>query len=257
MTEQNQNLAGIARKKRYLYLVEKMYGGKPLSKQEIKELEDFEAEPLDEAIVKTIDEVAKIMDVSWRTVYRWKRDGMPITKDGNYNLEEIKKWYEEKIGSVDEGATEGRAYWDEKIRMYKASLLELELKKMTGELLPRDEVEKNRITRIIAVKRAFLALPTRLASAMAMKEPKEIETTLYEAIAEIIDEFAGVRSATASQSEKPKFLGVNNDKNIALECTKREERKPNVKKKETQTNLDTAGKVSVEASGEDNSQPMG
>jgi len=226
VAEQNQNLAGIARKKRYLYLIEKMYSGKPLSKQEIKELEDFEAEPLDEAIVKTTDEVAKIMDVSWRTVYRWKRDGMPVTKDGNYNLEEIKKWYEDKIGSVDEGATEGRAYWDEKIRMYKASLLELELKKMTGELLPRDEVEKNRIVRIIAVKRAFLALPTRLASAMAMKEPREIEAILYESIAEIIDEFAG-------------------------------ERKPNVKKKETQANLDTAVKISVEAPGKDNSQPMG
>jgi hypothetical protein len=91
VTEQKQNLAEIARKKRYLHLIEKLHSGTALSKQEIKELEDFEAEPLGDAIVKTIEEVAKIMEVNWRTVYRWKRDGMPVTKAGFYDLEEIKR----------------------------------------------------------------------------------------------------------------------------------------------------------------------
>lgn len=195
MSEQNQNknLADIARKKRYLHLIEKLHGGTPLSKQEIKELEDFEAEPLGDTIVKTIDEVAKIMEVNWRTVYRWKRDGMPVTKDGNYNLEEIKEWYDKRTGRTNDEEIEGKIYWETKLRKYKATLLELELKRVTEELLPRDEVEKGRIARIIAVKRSFLALPTRLAPILAMKEPREIETLLYEAISEIIDEFAGVR----------------------------------------------------------------
>lgn len=223
MSEQNQNLAEIARKKRYLHLIEKMHSGKPLSKQEIKELEDFEAEPIGDTTVKTIEEVAKIMDVNWRTIYRWKRDGMPVTKDGYYDLEEIKKWYEEKTGNKDESTTEGKAYWDEKIKKYKATLLKLELKKATAELLPREEVEKGRIARIIAVKRSFLALPTRLAPVLAMKEPREIEAILYEAIIEIIEEFARDDNSERSGQE----------------------------------NLDISGEANVETAGEDNSQPVG
>jgi phage terminase Nu1 subunit (DNA packaging protein) len=225
VTEQNknQNLAEIARKKRYLHLIEKLHSGTALSKQEIKELEDFETEPLGDTVVKTIEEVARIMDVNWRTVYRWKREGMPVTKDGYYDLDEIKRWYDGRSGSIDE-ETEGKIYWETKLRKYKASLLELELKKVTGELLLRDEVEKGRIARIIAVKRAFLALPTRLAPVLAMKEPREIEVELYEAISEIIDEFAGV---------------INDHK------------------KTGQKNMDAGGTTGVEASGKDNSQPVG
>ena len=83
MADQKQSLADIARKKRHLHLIEKMHGGAPLTKPEIAELELFEAEPLAPTVVKTIEEVAKVMDVSYRTVQRWKQDGMPTTKDGN------------------------------------------------------------------------------------------------------------------------------------------------------------------------------
>ncbi|MBL8012431.1 MAG: hypothetical protein JNN05_01150 [Candidatus Omnitrophica bacterium] len=68
----------------------------------------------------------------------------------------------------------------------------MDLKKATGELISKEEVEKGRIDRIIAVKRTFLSLPTRIAPTLSMREPREVETILYEAIAEIIDEFSGV-----------------------------------------------------------------
>ena len=219
--KQNQNLAELARKKRYLHLIEKLHSGTPLSKTEIKELEEFEAEPLDPTIVKTMEEVAKVMEVSYRTVQRWKKDGMPVTHDGYYDLDAIKAWHDER-GIVDDEVIEGKAYWEEKIRKYKATLLELDLKKAIGELVSRDDVERGRIARIIVVKRSFLALPTRLAPVLAMREPREIETVLYEAIAEIIDEFAG-------------------EKNVSTESN----------------NMDEAGTAGLEASGEDNSQPVG
>jgi len=186
-------------------------------------LEEFEAEPLNPAVVKTMEEVAKVMDVSYRTVQRWKKDGMPTTSDGFYNLDEIKDWHDER-GITDGEETEGKAYWEEKIRKYRATLLELELKKTQSELISSDEVERGRITRIIAVKRSFLALPTRLAPALYMQEPREIEAILYEAIAEIIDEFSG---------------DVNEDI------------------KTGQGNLDADGAAGVETPGEDNGQPVG
>lgn len=222
MADQKPNLAEIARKKRHLHLIEKMHSGKALTKPEITELEQFEAEPLAPTVVKTMEEVARVMGVSYRTVQRWKQDGMPTTQDGFYDLDQIKEWHAAR--SDKDEIQESKEYWEERISSYKASLLELDVKKATGELISKEEVEKGRIDRIIAVKRTFLALPTTLAPALSMREPREVEAILYEAITEIIDEFSGV---------------INEEPNTG------------------QDNLDTSGTPSVEASGEDNSQPMG
>ena len=192
-----------------------------MTKPEIKELEEFEKEPQESTIVKSAEEVAQFMDVSERTVYRWRNEGMPVTKDGYYDLERIRVWFEEREKT---GDGEGKAYWEEKIRKYRATLLELELKKATAELISSEEVERGRIIRIIAVKRSLLALPTRLAPALSMQEPREIEVILYEAISEIIDEFAGT---------------INENTETG------------------QGNLDTSGAAGVEASSEDNGQPVG
>ncbi len=229
MTEQKQNLAEIARKKRHLHLIEKLHNGKALTKQEIAELEQFEAEPLAPTVVKTLEEVAKVMDVSYRTVYRWKKDGMPVTSDGFYDLEQIKTWHVHKKDKNKNPATEGKDFWDEKIRKYKAAMLELELKKATGDFVSKDEVEKGCIARVIAVKRTLLALPTRLAPALAMKEPREIEAALYEALSEIVDEFAGTRRL------QDEFCNKNGG----------------------QDGLDRNGTAGLEASGKDNGQPLG
>jgi phage terminase Nu1 subunit (DNA packaging protein) len=219
VTDKNQNLAEIARKKRHLYLIEKMQSRKPLTAQEIAELEQFEAEPLGPAVVKTMEEVARVMDVAYRTVQRWKKDGMPTTKEGFYDLDEIKAWYEQR--KVDQA--EDRAYWNTKILKHKATLLEMEVKKATFELMPREEVERGRIARIIAVKRSFLALPTRMAPVLAMKEPREIEAELYQAIIEIIEEFARDDDSNDTRQES----------------------------------LDASGEAGVETAGEDNGQPVG
>ncbi len=199
MADQKQNLAEIARKKRHLHLIEKMHSGKALTKPEITELEQFEAEPLAPTVVKTMEEVAKVMDVSYRTVQRWKQDGMPTTPDGFYDLEEIKTWHASRTEKDKTELQESKEYWDEKISRYKATKLELDLKKATGELVSREEVDKGRIARIIAVKRAFLVLPRVMAPKLAMKEPREIEAELYEAISDVIDEFSGVINDTAGQ----------------------------------------------------------
>jgi len=188
---QNQSIAELASKRRYIYLVEKMQRG-TLTRSEIAELRQFEIGPLPSTIVKTAEEVAKIMEVTYRTVQRWKREGMPVTREGFYDLEEIKAWH---LSRTEKGKrAKGKDFWDEKISKFKAGLLELELLQTTGMLLPKEEVERERINRIMAVKRTFLALPTRMAPILAMKEPREIEALLYEALGEIIDEFAGAKT---------------------------------------------------------------
>jgi phage terminase Nu1 subunit (DNA packaging protein) len=193
MTEQKKSLAEIAKKQRYLYLVENLQKGKTLTKQEIAELEKFEAEPLPSMVVKTYQEVAKVLEVSIKTVQRWKKEGMPVTKDGYYDLEQVKEWQIKRIEESKKFDKESKAYWDQKLLRGKVEKIEFEIKQMRGELVPKEDVEQERVARIMAVKRAFLALPTALAPTLAMREPREIQTTLYEVIGEIIDDFAGVR----------------------------------------------------------------
>jgi len=187
-----KSLAEIAKKKRQLYLYNKLQSGKPLSVSEIKEIEAFEGSPLSPGVVRTQGEVAQALGVDKRTVERWANQGMPVTSEGNYDLLDIKAWRMTKQCCKNLGETE-KEKWDIEYRKNKALLIKIEYEKTLGQLMSRDEVEKGRIARIIAVKRSFLALPTRLAPILAMREPREIETILYEAIVEIIEEFAGVR----------------------------------------------------------------
>jgi len=227
VTFNKQSIAELADKRRYLYLVEKMQRG-ALTRSEIVELRRYEAGPLPDTIVKTAEEVAKVMEVTYRTVQRWKREGMPVTKEGFYDLEEIKAWH---LSTLTKGKrAKGKDFWDEKISKFKAGLLELELLETSGMLLPKEEVERDRINRIMTVKRTFLALPTRMAPILAMKEPREIEALLSEAIGEIIDEFAG-----AKQDEQNKVLD----------------------KEAGSAGLDKGREASLEAPGEDKRQPLG
>ncbi len=187
-----KGIAEIAKKKRQLYLYNKLQSGKPLSVSEIKEVEIFEGSPLSPGVVRTQGEVAQALGVDKRTVERWVSQDMPVTSEGNYDLLDIKAWRMTKQWCKNLGETE-KEKWDIEYRKNKALLIKIEYEKTLGELVSREEMEKGRIARILAVKRSFLALPTRLAPVLAMREPREIETVLYEAIVEIIEEFAGVR----------------------------------------------------------------
>ena len=189
MTDKKQNLVEIAKKKRHLALIEKMQKG-ALTKQEITELEEFEQ---GFRVRRTIKGVAKAMKVSYRTVQRWKRENMPVTKDGLYDLDIIKEWRDTKDGLLSQDEIEGRAHWQAETFKHRARLLEIEVKKAEDELVLRKEVEKGWNARILAVKAEFLALPDRIAPLLAMKEAREIKTILYESLAEITDEFAGVK----------------------------------------------------------------
>ena len=190
-----QSIAEIAKKKRQLYLYNKMQSGKPLSVSEIKEVEAFEASTLSPGVVRTQAEVAQALGVTKRTIERWVSQGMPITREGNYDLLDIKAWKvtRKRFKYLKDNEKEK---WDIEYRKNKALIIKIEYEKTLGQLISREEVEKGRIARILAVKNAFLVLPTRLAPLLAMKEPVEIQEILYENIAEILDDFAGVRKGS-------------------------------------------------------------
>jgi len=141
-------------------------------------------------IVKTVEELAEAMHVSDRTILRWKKKGMPITEEGYYDLEAVRTWNKKRLGLLPTTESDGEPYWRKMIAKNRARLLEVQVKKLEGKLLSKEEVELREITRIIEAKKVFLALPGIVAPTLAMKAAEKVETILYKAMNEIIDDFA-------------------------------------------------------------------
>ena len=140
--------------------------------------------------VKTVKELAKAMYVTERTVLRWKKKGMPLKKEGFYDLGAVGIWRKKMLGLIRTSKSDGEPYWREMLAKNRALLLEAKLKKLEGELLSRQEVEMRERTRIRELKSLFLVLPRQIAPMLAMKKSEEIELILYKAMSEIVNNFA-------------------------------------------------------------------
>lgn len=180
------NLLEIARQQRHVKIIEKMQMGMPLTQSEMKELAKYEGGESSPGIVDSQEQVAKVFRVSVRTVANWAKDGMPVTKEGRYDIVEIQAWKFHK------GRKKGNQNddWDAKYREYKAKLEEIKLKTTIGELIAMREVEAGLVEISIAIKRALLALPRSVAPRLVGLEPREMEGIIRERVEEIINLFA-------------------------------------------------------------------
>ncbi len=205
MDEKKTNLAEIARKKRYLSLVEKMGRGAALSNKEIKELEGFEkseSNKMDFVVNDgTVDlpTISLYLDKSTRMVRRYITQGMPIIRDKSgeifrFKVSEVFKWYYSGKDSDDDGGK----YWDKEYKKSRAQINNLLLKEKEGALIAFDEhvsIVKNQIR---GIKTGFLRLPKHVAPKLHQQDPKVICEILDEEIRFIINQFAETKNANKS-----------------------------------------------------------
>ncbi len=198
MDEKRTNLAEIARKKRYISLVEKMGRGSALSAKEIKELEGFEKSDGVKNEVSTNDgtvdlvAISLYLDKSTRMVRRYISQGMPVIRDDSgeitrFKVSEVFKWYYSGKGADEDG---GKEYWDNEYRKSRAQINKLLLKEKEGELIAFEEhasIVKNQIR---GIKTGFLRLPKHVAPKLYQQDPKVICDILDEEIRFIINQFA-------------------------------------------------------------------
>jgi len=198
MDEQNRNLTEIAKKKRYIALVEKL-SRSTLTQKEVKELEGFEkanARPEIDVIAGTIDlpTMSVFLEKSPRMVRRYIDQGMPVIRDSageifRFKVNDVFKWlYGSKAGD-----DEGKEYWDNEYRKNRAKLSEIELRQKEGEVISFEDhvsIVKNQVR---GVKTGFLRLPKHVAPKLYQQEPKVICEILDEEIRFIINQFAGMR----------------------------------------------------------------
>lgn len=150
-----------------------------------KKAENPEKKQLPPNVVETQVLVAKHFNVKARTVQYWIQDGMPVTPDGLYNLDEIRAWknrQEEKRKKIKDPQDP-----DVRFRTAKARLAEIELAKRMGELLPKEEVEAEWLSAIITFKKGLMGLPKRIAPQLAGLEAKEIQAVLTKRVRELLE----------------------------------------------------------------------
>ena len=182
------SLFEIAKRSRYLVLVEKLQRGQPLSRSELSELKRFEAADLPDGFLETIAQVSKTFGVSERTVYNWLKNGMPVTESGHYDIASIYAWKIQREGSGEDSGQKQK--WETHFRQYRALTAEIEYRKKLGELVTREEVEEGRVLRILTIKKALLGLPDRLAPQVVNLDIKKAKEIIKIRIEEIINDFA-------------------------------------------------------------------
>lgn len=187
-----------------MYLLEKIKNNQPLTRTEIEELIEHEKKikqqkrvkktaVADEQVINSQKAAAKYAYVNVRTIRRWVKAGMSTGKlDGKIiYIKEFLDFYKLNEGkeSSRDRKREQKAQADYKT--IKAQLLELELKIKQGQLIERDQIEKERIVRILTVKRALLGLGRKLAPRLAtIKTPRKIQVRIDEEVRSIIEKFA-------------------------------------------------------------------
>ena len=141
-------------------------------------------------------DVAEFYGVTAQAVGLWvKNEGCPRDDDGTYNLKDVNEW---RTSQETEGprtateieATERKKIADAEIAENKARRSSIELGELEGRYLLRDEVEKGRVARIVAVKAAMEKMHTKLAPLLTMKSKAEVSSILYEATQEIMEQFS-------------------------------------------------------------------
>jgi phage terminase Nu1 subunit (DNA packaging protein) len=233
------NVVEMAKKKRHIHLLEKLQKSQPLTSSELKELSKYESGPDEPGIVDSQEQVAKAFGVSLRTIAYWAKDGMPVTRDGRYDLKEIQAWrFILKHGDGDQsngkpGSKKALEEWEAKYREYKALREQMRYRQEIGELVERSLIEDGLIKISLAVKRAFLALPRNIATQLVGLEPRQIEARLRERVQEIIKDFSTDRifdqadTHTMDPEEDENFEDTPSDVTGGSAAMRKEIRKPN------------------------------
>jgi len=187
-----KNIVEVAKKKRQIYLLQKLQQQQSLSRAEIKEIEEyFRAPSLPPGIVESQEKVAQAFGVAVRTVERWAKDGMPRRPDGTYSLADIQEWrYARKLAKTAKPSSRNKIDWETEYRKNKALLAEIELKERMGELVPLADVKREIVREFVSVKNKLLALPRVLAPQVAGLEVRQAEDVIRRRMLEIINDFS-------------------------------------------------------------------
>ena len=191
----------IATRRRHLFLLEKLKNSQILTAKETDELTVIEKKTgskkqsksaiAAEQVIRTQAAAAKYAGVDDRTIRRWVKNKMPRTGEGHY-IKSMLDFYKSNSGSQTTDAKKRGGEAEANLKETKSQLLSIELKLKQGQLVPIEDLEKQRITRITVVRRALMNVGRKLAPQLAvLKEPRLIQAKIDSEMEDIVNTFAG------------------------------------------------------------------
>jgi hypothetical protein len=196
----------VARKQRHLHLLTKVKGNRPLSRKEIKELDELERAAKNkkggrraghrladgEVIVGQI-EAAAFAGVAERTIRKWEKAGLWDGGGGRrkvYLKSQLLQFKEHEAHRPSKDRDRLlRAEAD--FKQARAKLAEVELKIKTGELLEREAVERGRVERIELVRQGLEILKRRVLTGLPRQARPKAKETINGAIERLCAIYGG------------------------------------------------------------------
>jgi len=197
------SIVEVAKKKRHIYLLSKIQSGKNLTRAELKELKNFEHDKMPEGCVDSQVKVARLFAVSERTVNYWIREGMPVNNDGTYNIAAIQEWRYAWLNRKKKKDSK-KIDWDEELKRRRALKVELEIRAMRKELIPRREAEREILREFGAIKQRLLGLPRIIAVRIRGLTTRGAEHMIRRLMEEVINDFSGGKFAARKKSKAKK-----------------------------------------------------
>lgn len=203
------NIGFEARQKSYQMLVKKVKGGSSLTPTELTTMMRFEEElkqsgqqMLPDAFT-AMDKMEQYTGYKARTIYKAVEDGKLVRlSDGSFDRDDVDSWLrskgkdpqplvntpilEQDLDDLDDKAPSFNSKTEEaKFRHFRAREKELLVKRLEGELLPRDVILAQQVTRAHEFKTSLLLLGRRVShkiAAVAGIESKVVDTILDEEV---------------------------------------------------------------------------
>jgi len=188
---QQPGVVELARKGRYVFLLEKVRHQQHLTPAELKELQSYEALPDGQStgdsrrpspgFCSTQQELADYFEVDVRTVRNWTRGRTPCPKerDGSFSIRAVTEWYDARHGRKAEVPVDmenDADYWDMRYRRAKALMSEDELARRRHELGRLDDFRREYGRHVQSGIYRLRGLGTKLAAAVIGLAPYEVKT---------------------------------------------------------------------------------
>ncbi len=205
------SLATNAKKKLYANLLAKLNGGKTLTANERRQLDELgeqfgddqrqqdtgTADPLD--VPRPV--VAALFSVTPQTIANWCDKGMPKRARGLYNLKECFQWWQRVIdgGGTEEMESHKTRYWKE-----MADGKEIDNEVMRGSLISKNDVIQAWVWRVADLRTGLLAWASRLPPVLEGKNVIELRLALRDAADELLGAYERDGKFTPKKAVKRK-----------------------------------------------------
>ena len=203
MNDPRMDTVAIAKKQRHVYLLNKIRnGGKGLSARELDELKEYESAAAEQtqnskpetqnSAITSQTAAADYCGVSARTMRNWEKEHSVKDSRGNYILATLDQLRINQTGDGGSSSIKKRLLVaDAEHKELRSELVKIEIDSRTGKLIPIEEIDRQRVSRIIEVRRVLMSLVRKLPAKLQNLNVHRMQEVCRDEIYRCLDIFAG------------------------------------------------------------------